>query len=150
MRLVGGVSAATLSRRLRAYMSQPALAGEKARVENHTGWDTPALRVVAHAVCDAMRVSRDRTVIIRYYRMGSSIGTAYLNARVLKVWLPRPPKGSRGSLDLGQLVDVLYHEIEHNLGVEHRDMLRVEHGGGPLIYSGGRWSAFLGLEIRHR
>lgn len=106
-----------------------------AKIKNATDWNTRDLRRLVHAVCDARRLHRNRTVSFVCQRRGTSrLGWAYYHSTYMRVMLPRDGEGlsSRtekvsGVIDgptLQSVANTIAHELDHNEGKKHRDMPR--------------------------
>lgn len=118
--------------------------GDKLHLKNETDWNTADLKRFVRAALRYLGVSEDRNVRITNRRSLDAIGAsgcAYLNSRSMTVRLPRPiyrativgDDGAREEwrrrevmheVDLRDFAYVFLHELEHNLGLEHRQMRR--------------------------
>jgi hypothetical protein len=123
-----------IERRARAYAWQPPRPGDAVKVdENATEWRSRDLVKVVAAVCAAMGVSCRRHVEFHYRRDKTRrLGFASIGARWMRINLPRPdprtcPEVVAGELRLcgtalQEVAETIAHEVEHNLGLSHREM----------------------------
>lgn len=91
----------------------------KFRLVNRTRYETRTLRkLVAYCIRTAGAENRTRKVTFTYTRQDRGCsGYAWLNGSSVVVRL------IRGRTDGANAAQVLLHEIDHNLGLQHRDMV---------------------------
>jgi hypothetical protein len=108
------------------------------RLDNETDWDTGDLRRIVLACCKAMGVGAARTV--KLYRLASWLypGRASIGRPELRIGLPAD---TRRPFNVKVFAQTLEHEIEHNLGLGHRNMGRWSH---KLVF----WAE--GMRVRPR
>ena len=105
------------------------------RTENKTKWSTRQLRALMTEICRASGLDEPSLVIFENSRNVCFHGLASLYSRWIKISIPREPMrwvaGSDGrthvipqeSLSGKDMADLIVHELRHNTGLRHKDML---------------------------
>jgi hypothetical protein len=93
------------------------------RIENKTDWDTRDLKTLINRTMKEVGVEHDRIrrIVINSQKRNRETfisGLATIGGSWIEMKLPRNPP-----IDVKRFVQVLTHEIHHNLGLQHDDMV---------------------------
>ncbi len=94
------------------------------KLTNNTAWDTNGLRKLMLAAMKEKGVTILR-VEFDYSRQGDVCGEAYVSSTWMRIFMPSPKYVEREDFALNKLwlAQVISHEIDHCLGLNHKDML---------------------------